>query len=173
MNLAIAQILMCLGLSGCAFVISPHKVQDTPSVRGTILDRGDPAPGVTVYLQKHSKEYCERTKLKATSGESGEFVILGQRKLEIVAVVGDRFTSLGLCIELNGELYHAWSGGRMGEPPSGMRINCSLERLHYPDFTGVKACSAEGWPNYAIKPIAEQALGSNRAISCRNGLLRR
>ena len=28
-------------------------------------------------------------------------------------------------------------------------------------------------PNYAIKPIAEQALGINRTISCRNGLLRR
>ena len=27
--------------------------------------------------------------------------------------------------------------------------------------------------NYAIKPIAEQALGSNRTILCRNGLLRR
>ena len=27
--------------------------------------------------------------------------------------------------------------------------------------------------NYEIKPIAEQALGSNRTISCRNGLLRR
>ena len=27
--------------------------------------------------------------------------------------------------------------------------------------------------NYAIKPIAEQALGLNRTLSCRNGLLRR
>ena len=27
--------------------------------------------------------------------------------------------------------------------------------------------------NYAIKPIAEQALGTDRTLSCRNGLLRR
>ena len=36
------------------------------------------------------------------------------------------------------------------------------------NFIGLKSKS-----NYAIKPIAEQALGSNRTISCRNGLLRR
>jgi hypothetical protein len=142
-------------------MIAPHQVQETPSVRGTILDRGDPAQGVTVYLQQHSREVCERTKLKATTGVDGEFFIPGKRKLEILVVMGDRFTRLGLCVELGGELYHAWSGGRMGEPPNGMRITCSLEKLHFPEFSRIKACSTEGWPNYAIKPSAEQALRPN------------
>ena len=173
MRKAILQGVMSLILSGCAFVISPHTVQDTPSVRGTVLNREVPVRGVTVYLQEHSREFCERTRLKATSDENGEFLIPGQRKLEIVVVMGDRFTSLGLCVEIDGDLHHAWSGGRMGEPPSGMRITCRLGKLKYPDFSGVKACSAEGWPNYALKPTAEQALRIDRGTVCRGGLTRR
>ena len=39
---------------------------------------------------------------------------------------------------------------------------------------GCSGCMARNLKsNYAIKPIAEQALGSNRTTSCRNGLLRR
>ena len=56
---------------------------------------------------------------------------------------------------------HGRSRGRKINGMSSFAVGCS-------------GCMARNLKsNYAIKPIAEQALGSNRTISCRNGLLRR
>ena len=59
------------------------------------------------------------------------------------------------------EALHCRSQGRKIKSMSLLAVGCS----------GCKARNLKS--NYAIKPIAEQALGSNRTISCRNGLLRR
>ena len=59
------------------------------------------------------------------------------------------------------EALHGRSRGRKIKSMSLLAVGCS-------------GCMARNLKsNYAIKPIAEQALGSNRTISCRNGLLRR
>ena len=161
MRAVILLAFFSFALSGCVFIISPHTVQDTPSVRGTILDKGVPAGGVTVYLQQNARGVCEKTQFHATSDIEGKFYIPGRRRLEFAVVMGDRVTSLGVCLELNDTLHHGWRGSRKGDAPSGIRVTCNLEKINYPDFSGIEACYSEGWPNYAFKPIAEQAPGSN------------
>jgi hypothetical protein len=160
MRLVFLLFFMCLGLPGCVFMISPHTVQEAPSVRGTILDNGRVVGGVTVYIQRLYNAPCERSKYFATSNGAGEFYIPGRRNLELLAVIGDRVASVGVCLELDGMLYEGWRASRIGEPPSGVRITCNLERIRETGPRNAEVCTSEGWPNYMFKPTPDVSLGS-------------
>ena len=71
-----------------------------------------------------------------------------------------------------------WLAGRPRREGRAEALHCRSQGSNINSMSllavGCSDCKARNLKsNYAIKPIAEQALGSNRTISCRNGLLRR
>ena len=74
--------MVSVALGGCVWLPIPHKITETPHVRGVIENNGDPISGVSVRVARGGeRNECGGRHIDDTTGQSGEFDIGATRRL--------------------------------------------------------------------------------------------
>ena len=122
-------VLVATLITGCSAFFWPHRVQEVPTVFGSVL-RGDiPVSGIEVFVVPYlHPDGCEETRYSDMTDDLGRFSISGERNTEwFVVVMGNRLNSWGICIKEDGEFIEGWSAGGIGYPPKEANFVCDLE----------------------------------------------
>jgi hypothetical protein len=115
-------------LSGCATFPWPHRVQHVPRVSGVVLSNDTPVAGATIHIHDAlTAGQCGPSSLSVTTDREGGFSFEGRRRLELLAVMGDRLNRWALCIELDGRFVAGWQANGVGYPPKQIVFTCDLQ----------------------------------------------
>ena len=123
----IGLIATLLNLSGCAFMLWPHKEQIAPLVSGRVLRDGEPVPRVKVLLVEslHGANCATPSKYAAITDNEGRFTVGGERRLALFVVMGDRLDRWSICV---GGVGNVVEGLWAGYSRSALQVVCEISR---------------------------------------------